>query len=349
MFAEVNAKAAEYRRRGLRLADLGVGDAVLPLADSVISAGRRALDELSNGDSFVGYTPFEGCDFLRRAISDDYARFGANVPVEWIFVSDGIKSDMAAFLRIVGNAVALVVTPAYPAYVEINAAAGNRIVFVEGNERNGFLPHAPDVAADIVYLCSPSNPTGAVMSREYLSQWVDYAVNNDALLLFDAAYRTFNETGPRSIYEIDGAEKCAVEFNSLSKSAGFTGVRCGWTVIPDTLAAHALWRRVRAATYNGTSYVVQRMAEAVFGDEGRAQTGRQIEIYRRAAKLIKDELDARGAVYFGDAPYLWVKCPGGFERLIERYGVICTSGEGFGRGGEGFVRLSAFGAAKFLK
>lgn len=361
---KVNAFAEAHPER--EIIRLGIGDVTLPLARPVVEALHAATDEMGEKATFRGYGPEQGYDFLRTALQADYARRGVALEANEIFVGDGAKSDVGNILDLfdVDNTV-LVPDPVYPVYVDTNVMAGRRIVYAAATRENGFLP-MPDasVRADIIYICSPNNPTGAAYSRAQLKAWVDYANENDAVLLFDAAYERFitEEDVPHSIFEIDGAKTCAIEFCSLSKTAGFTGTRCSYTVVPHALERggmklNAMWLRRQTTKYNGVPYIVQRAAAAVFTDAGRQATGAAIEYYRANAAVIAAALDEAGVWYCGgqNSPYIWMQCPGGmkswdfFDHLLESAGVVGTPGAGFGAQGEGYFRLTGFGDAEKTK
>ena len=362
---KVNAyKAANPEARVIRL---GIGDVTLPLVPSVIRALHGAVDEMAKAETFRGYCDdAEGYEFLRQAVADHYAGLGATVGIDEVFVSDGAKSDLGNFLDIIAPGSTVVIPdPVYPAYVDTNVMAGNHIVYASGTAEDGFLPMPDDaVDADVVYICSPNNPTGATYGAEGLAAWVDYALRHDALILFDSAYEAFirTEGRPHTIYEIDGAERCAVEISSFSKRAGFTGVRCGFTVVPKTLTVangnlNALWRRRQNTKFNGVPYIVQRAAEATLGEVGKRETAAQVDAYLANAHTIAAALDEMGIRYTGGAnsPYIWMECPGGmrswdfFDLLLEKAQVVGTPGVGFGPAGEGYLRLSAFGRAEDCK
>lgn len=340
---------------------LGIGDVTRPLCPAVVQAMQTAVAEMGEAASFRGYGPEQGYDFLREAVQGYYRARGTELMLDEIFISDGAKSDVGNILDLfASDNTVLVPDPVYPVYVDTNRMAGRRILYMDANETNGFLP-LPDetVQADIVYLCSPNNPTGAVYNREGLQAWVDYANACGAVLLFDAAYEAFIADGtlPRSIFEIPGARTCAIEFCSLSKTAGFTGTRCGYTVVPKELSREGLslnrmWLRRQTTKFNGVPYIVQRGAAAVFSEEGQRQAKEGIAYYRENARVISEALDALGIWYTGgkNAPYIWLKCPNGmdswtfFDDLLRRAHVVGTPGAGFGKHGEGFFRLTAFGA-----
>lgn len=354
----VNAYMAEHPTA--HLLRLGVGDVTLPLCDAVITAMHKAVDDQAQKATFHGYMPECGAPFLKEAIRGHYATRGVALDTDEIFVSSGAGDDLGAILDLFsGVNTALVTEPAYPAYVDSNIIAGHRVVHLPSSRKNGFLP-MPDgsIFADIVYICSPNNPTGAVYNKEKLKAWVDYANAHDAILIFDAAYEAFIEDAdvPHSIYEIEGSRTCAIEISSLSKTAGFTGVRCGYTVVPKTLlragmSLHDMWVRNRTTKTNGVSYIVQRGAAAVFTPEGQKQAMANIAVYKRNAAVLMAALDACDIWYCGgkNAPYLWMACPRGmgswelFDYLLNEAQIVGTPGAGFGDCGEGYFRLSSFG------
>ncbi|MBP3925381.1 LL-diaminopimelate aminotransferase [bacterium] len=340
---------------------LGIGDVTLPLCKDVVSAMSDAVKEMGQKETFKGYGPEQGYDFLKSAIKDYYKSHNVELELDEIFISDGAKSDLGNILDLfdVDNTV-LVQDPVYPVYVDTNIMAGRRILYLNSNEENGFLP-LPDNSqkADIIYLCSPNNPTGAVYNREQLKLWIDYAKSNNALILFDAAYECFisDENLPRSIYEIEGANDCAIEFCSFSKTAGFTGTRCGYTIIPKTLVyedtmLNKLWLRRQTTKFNGVPYIVQKGAAAVFSENGQKEIMENISYYKENAKIITDALDKLGIWYTGgkNSPYIWLKCPNNmsswefFDYLLNNIQVVGTPGAGFGKNGEGYFRLTSFGS-----
>lgn len=361
LFATVAKKASEYASAHpeQKVIKLSIGDVTLPLAPAVIAAMHKAVDEMGVKETFRGYPPYEGYDFLRESISEYYARRGVKVPASDIFVSDGAKSDCGNLPELFGpDNIVLVPDPVYPVYVDTNLMAGRKIVYAAATKENGFLP-MPDekVQADLIYICSPNNPTGAAYTKEQLQKWVDYALAKDAVILYDAAYECFVQDGAaRSIYEAAGAEKCAIEMCSFSKTAGFTGTRCGYTVVPSALVRKGvslkeMWFRRQSTKFNGVSYIVQRGAAAVFTEEGLAQIGENLGYYRENARIIADCMDRCGIFYTGgkNSPYIWLKCPDGmkswefFDYLLREAQVVGTPGSGFGRNGEGYFRLTAFG------
>lgn len=354
---------------------LGIGDVTEPLAPAIVAAMKAAVDEMGERATFRGYGPEQGYDFLLDAIREhDYASRGMRIDRSEIFVSDGSKCDSGNIQEIFGPGCVIAVTdPVYPVYVDSNVMAGRSgpvddsgryrgMLYLSGTEDNGFMPLPPDERADVVYLCSPNNPTGTVATRDYLRAWVDWARKNDAIIVFDAAYEAFisDPELPRSIYEIEGARTCALEMRSFSKRAGFTGVRCAFTVIPQELEGtdaagnrvplNRLWSRRHSTKFNGTSYVVQRGAAAAYTPEGLEQTRAQVAFYMENARLLREGLSGAGFTCFGgeNAPYIWLRTPGGksswafFDELLHRCHVVGTPGAGFGPSGEGYFRLSAF-------
>ncbi|MDR1131980.1 MAG: LL-diaminopimelate aminotransferase [Oscillospiraceae bacterium] len=375
LFAEIARRTAEYGAANpeKELIKLGIGDVTLPLSPAVIAAMHSAVDEMADAATFMGYGPYEGYAFLREAIvRHDYAPVGAAIAADEIFVSDGAKSDCGNIGDIISaDSTVAVCDPVYPVYVDANAMSGRagdwdgrrwtNIVYLPCNEANGFMPELPVRVPDLIYLCFPNNPTGAAATREQLKIWVDYANRNASVILYDSAYRAYiTEPGiPRSIYEIDGAEECAIEFCSFSKTAGFTGTRCGYTVIPKALrrggeSLNDMWMRRQSTKFNGVSYIVQRGAEAVFTEQGLRETRALIAYYMNNARVIRDGLKAAGLTVYGgiNAPYVWIKTPGGlpswdfFDKLLRTANVVTTPGAGFGPEGEGFIRLTGFGDAE---
>ena len=362
LFSSIAKKVAAYQEEHpeREILRLGIGDVALPLCEASVAAMASAVKEMGTRQGFHGYGPEQGYGFLRSAIARYYQGRGVSLAPDEIFVSDGAKSDLGNFPDIlsVDNAV-WIPDPVYPAYVDSNIMSGRRIQYLDANPENHFLPMpVEDRKMDIIYLCSPNNPTGAVYDREQLRQWVDYALASDAILLFDAAYEAFvgEPDLPGSIYETEGAKKCAVEFCSLSKTAGFTGTRCGYTVVPRELVyegtgLNALWLRRQTTKFNGVAYIVQRGAEAALSPEGRRQCKKNIDYYMGNARIISNALDQMGISYTGgrNSPYIWMTCPGGrssweyFDLLLNRANIVGTPGSGFGKNGEGFFRLSAFG------
>lgn len=340
---------------------MGIGDVSLPLCDAVIRALHEAVDDQAKKENFHGYMPECGAPFLRETIAKYYADRGVTVSTDEVFVSSGASDELGDILDLFDRgSSALVIEPAYPAYVDANVMAGRKIVHLASGKDNGFLPSpSEEVKADILYICSPNNPTGAVFSRNQLQAWVDFANENGSVILFDAAYEAFieDESLPHSIFELDGAENCAIEICSLSKTAGFTGTRLGYTVIPKKLIRQGMnfnemWVRNRTTKTNGVSYIIQKGGAAVFTPEGEKQIHDNIKVYKNNAKVLMKALDKLGIWYCGgkNAPYIWMKCPDGmgswefFDYLLNEIQVVGTPGEGFGACGEGYFRFSTFGS-----
>ena len=369
LFSTIAHKVADYQKAhpDADIIRLGIGDVTLPLAASVTRAMHDAVEEQAHKETFHGYIPSEqGYGFLREAIRDYYADHGVTLDLSEIFVSDGAKSDLGNLLDLFSqDNTVLVPDPVYPVYVDDNVMAGRKILYLPANAENNLLP-MPDAAphADIVYLCSPNNPTGATYTVEQLKAWVRWAKQNDALILFDAAYECFvTEPGlARSIYEVEGAKEVAVEVCSFSKIAGFTGTRCGYTVVPQDirqgdLSLNKMWLRRQTTKFNGVAYVVQRGAAAVFTPEGMREIRENLNYYRKNAAVIAQALDEMGIWYCGgkNSPYIWLRCPNHmdswafFDWLLENANVVGTPGEGFGACGQGYFRLTAFGDADRTK
>ena len=362
LFSTVARKVREYQAAhpGVKVYKLSIGDVTLPLAPCVIDAMHKAVDEMGKKETFRGYGPELGYDFLREAIQKYYGRLPVALDLDEIIVSDGAKSDLGNILDIFDpNNKVLIPDPVYPAYVDVNIMAGRNIDTAKACAENGFKP-MPDenYDADIIYICSPNNPTGSVYTKEELKKWIDYANKKKALIIFDAAYESFvqDKTLPHSIFEIEGARTCAIEICSFSKTAGFTGTRCGYTIVPKELEfngikANALWNRRQSTKLNGTPYIIQRAAEAVFTEEGQKQIQANLEYYRENARIIKKALVEKGIYCVGgeNSPYIWMQCPNGmkswefFDKLLNEKGVVGTPGAGFGDNGEGYFRLTAFG------
>lgn len=376
LFSEIARRVEAFKAShpGVKLIRLGIGDVTRPLPPACIEAMHKAVDEMASADTFRGYGPEQGYEFLRRAIvENDYA--GLDIDASEVFVSDGAKSDTGNFGDILAQANTVGVTdPIYPVYIDSNVMGGRAgtlaadghwsdVCYLPCTADNGFAPQIPDRRLDVVYLCYPNNPMGTTLMRSQLAEWVDYALANDTLLLFDAAYEAFitEPDVPHSIYEIEGARRCAVEFRSYSKTAGFTGVRCGFTVVPKDLmvkaadgsrvALTAVWNRRQCTKFNGTSYITQRAAEAIYTPEGKAQVRATIDYYLRNASTMLSGLRAVGLEAYGgvNSPYIWLKTPTGvtswefFDKLLNEANVVGTPGAGFGPAGEGYLRLTAFG------
>lgn len=365
LFATVGRKTAAYKAAHPEkdVIRLSIGDVTRPLAPAVIEAMHKAVDDMSRAETFHGYGPDQYCygyDVLIDSIKGSYERKGVTLSSSEVFISDGAKSDCGNILDIFSeDNVVLVPDPVYPVYLDTNIMAGRKVIFADATKENGFLP-MPDesVRADIIYICSPNNPTGAAYTIEQLKKWVAYAKKTDAVILYDAAYEYFVCDGEhaRSIYQVEGAKECAIELCSYSKTAGFTGVRCGYTIVPEALirgghSLNRLWARRQSTKFNGVSYITQMGAAAVFTEEGERQIRENIDYYRQNAKIIADCLDELGIWYTGGkhSPYIWLKCPDGmdswtfFDYLLENANVVGTPGCGFGKNGEGFFRLTAFG------
>ena len=359
LFSTIAKKVNEYSAKNpdKKIIRLGIGDVTLPLCKAVINALHKAVDEMGVQSTFRGYGPEQGYDFLREAVQKYYKSHNVNLELDEIFISDGAKSDLGNILDLFAkDNIVLVPDPVYPVYVDTNIMAGREVKFIDANGKNNFLP-LPDsnVKADLIYICSPNNPTGAVYNKEQLKKWVDYALKQKAVILFDSAYECFisDKNLPRSIYEIEGARDCAIEFCSLSKTAGFTGTRCGYTVVPKNLGKlNKMWVRRQTTKFNGVPYIVQRGAEAVFSAEGQREIEININYYKENAKIISDTLTERGIWHVGGkhSPYIWLKCPNNmkswefFDYLLEKAQVVGTPGAGFGKNGEGYFRLTSFGS-----
>ncbi len=362
LFLEIRKKVEAYQNKNLDapIIRLGVGDVTLPLCSVVTHAMHEAVEEMAEGRTFKGYGPVEGYKFLREAVSQRYEGLGVKISEDEIYISSGSKDDVSNILDLFSadNAV-LIPDPVYPVYMDANILGGRRIEFVDAVEENNFLPLPnKSIRADIIFLCSPNNPTGGTYNKEQLKLWVDYAFENDAVILFDAAYEAFiaDENLPHSIFEIEGAKECAVEFCSFSKSAGFTGVRCAYAVIPkelkkDGVSLSELWLKRQSIKFNGVSYVTQKGAAAALSKEGQVQTKELVAYYQRNAKILANAMKTLGVWFTGgeNSPYVWFKCPGKmtswefFYYLLESVNIVGTPGSGFGKNGEDFFRLSAFG------
>lgn len=380
LFSEIARRTAAYSEEHpeANLIKMGIGDVTRPLAPAVIEAMHNAVNDLSKPETFHGYGPEQGYDFLREVIAEnDFHARGVDIAVDEIFVSDGAKSDCGNIgdILAIDNKIA-VCDPVYPVYVDTNAMAGRageydeeaqgwtNIYYMPTTAENNFCPALPDCKVDVIYLCSPNNPTGTVLNADQLKVWVDYANENGSIIMFDAAYERFitEDAIPHSIYEIEGAKTCAIEFRSFSKTAGFTGARCGYTVVPKDLvrdgqSLNAMWNRRQTTKFNGASYVIQRGAAAVYSEEGTRQIEETLDYYRANAKVIKEGLESAGFTVFGavNSPYIWCQTPEGmgswefFDKLLTEVNIITTPGAGFGPSGEGYVRLTAFGDAEATK
>lgn len=380
LFAEIARRTAAFSAEhpDVELIKMGIGDVTRPLAPAVVEAMHAAVDDLASVETFHGYGPEQGYDFLRAAIAErDFRARGVEIADDEIFVSDGAKSDCGNIGDIlsVDNKIA-VCDPVYPVYVDTNAMAGRageydedaqgwtNITYMPTTAENDFVPALPETPVDVIYLCSPNNPTGTVLTADQLKTWVDYANEHGSIIMFDAAYERFiaEEGVLHSIYEVEGAKTCAIEFRSFSKTAGFTGARCGYTVVPKELvrdgqSLNALWNRRQTTKFNGASYVIQRGAAAIYTPEGERQIEETLDYYRANARVIKEGLERAGFTVYGavNSPYVWCKTPEGmgswdlFNLLLEKANVITTPGAGFGPSGEGYIRLSAFGDAEATK
>lgn len=368
LFYNIAQKTRTYveNHPGVKLLRMGIGDVSLPLCDAVIKALHEAVDDQASKSSFHGYMPECGAPFLREAIVKYYAKRGISLSAEEIFVSSGASDELGDVLDLFDRSnQVLVIEPAYPAYVDANVMAGRKIMYLVSGEENEFLPEPNEkTEADVIYICSPNNPTGAVFSRSQLQAWVNYANKRGSIILFDAAYEAFieDEILPHSIFELDGAETCAIEICSFSKTAGFTGTRLGYTIIPKALKRNGMnmnemWVRNRTTKTNGVSYIIQKGGAAVFSEEGQKQIHENIQIYKKNAKVLMQTLDQLGIWYCGgkNAPYIWMKCPRGmkswefFDYLLQEIQVVGTPGEGFGACGEGYFRFSTFSSPEDTK
>lgn len=378
LFTEIARKVGAFKESHpqAEVISLGIGDVTQPLAPSVVKAMHSAVDEMSRGTTFRGYGPERGYEFLRHAIAEnDFRARGIKIDEDEIFVNDGAKSDTGNFQELLGKDVKIGVSdPIYPVYVDSNAMGGRTgilgadgrwsdVVYMPCTEENDFVPELPSEHVDVIYLCYPNNPTGTTLTRSELKRWVEYAAKHDALIFYDSAYEAYIQSDdvPHSIYEIEGAREVAVEFRSFSKTAGFTGVRCGYTIVPKEVTAttkdgkrtalNPLWSRRQSTKFNGVSYVSQRAAEAIYTTDGHAEIRKTIDYYMENARLMRATLQNLGYKVYGgkDAPYLWVRTPDGttswgfFNAMLQRAHVVCTPGVGFGPAGEGYVRLTAFG------
>lgn len=363
LFAGIAQKVKKYQQEhpNQHIYRMGIGDVSLPLCDAVIQALHEGVEDQASKETFHGYMPECGAQFLRETIAKHYAERGVMLDADEVFVSSGASDELGDILDLFDrSSSALVIEPAYPAYLDANVIAGRKIVHLASGKENGFLPEpSEEFKADILYICSPNNPTGAVFSRDQLQAWVNFANENGSIILFDAAYEAFIEDKElvHSIFELDGARRCAIEICSLSKTAGFTGTRLGYTVIPKALNRcgmnfNAMWVRNRTTKTNGVSYIIQKGGAAVFTPEGQKQIKANIQIYKNNAKVLMEALDKVGVWYTGgkNAPYIWLKCPNGmgswefFDYLLNEIQVVGTPGEGFGACGEGYFRFSTFGS-----
>lgn len=361
LFSTIAKKVNEFSKANpdKEIIKLGIGDVTLPLCKIVVKALKNASEEMGVKETFRGYGPEQGYDFLREKVQAYYKTHNVSLDIDEIFISDGAKSDLGNILDLFSTEnTVLVPDPVYPVYVDTNTMAGRKIVYIDANAQNEFLP-LPDenIKADIIYICSPNNPTGAVYNKEQLKKWVDYAIKNNAVILFDSAYECFitDKELPHSIYEIEGAKNCAIEFCSLSKMAGFTGTRCGYTIVPKNIAnglLNKMWLRRQTTKFNGVPYIIQRGAEAVFTPDGQKEIQENLNYYKENAKITSDTLKKHNIWHIGGkhSPYIWLKCPNNmsswefFDYLLENVQIVGTPGSGFGKNGEGYFRLTSFGS-----
>ncbi len=362
LFSEIAKRVNKYSAEHpeAKIIRLGIGDCTLPLTKTVIDAMHKAVDEMGVKETFRGYPPEYGYDFLREAISKYYASNGVDVAADEIFVSDGAKSDCGNIVDILGDNTILIPDPVYPVYMDSNIMSGRKIELISGNQENGFLPmpNGLEVKPYVIYICSPNNPTGATYNKEQLGEWIAFAKKSGSLIIFDSAYEAFiNGDYPHSIYAVEGARECVIEICSFSKMAGFTGTRCSWTVFPKELEVNGksvqkMWARRQATKFNGVPYVIQRAAEAALSPEGVKEAMANIDYYMSNGKLIGELLKEKGVWFSGGvcSPYIWLKCPNNmkswdfFDMLLEKVQVVGTPGAGFGDEGEGYFRLTSFGS-----
>ncbi len=362
LFVEMGKRIKAYQGKypQAKIIKLGIGDVTLPLCSTVINAMHEAVDEMSKKETFKGYGPSNGYEFLRKAVSESYVKYGIEIDKNEVYISDGAKSDTANIMDIFDiSGDVLIPDPAYPVYVDSSIISGRKIRFAKANQENNFLP-MPDYSIDpsLIYICSPNNPTGSVYSKEQLKKWVDYAVDKKAIIIFDAAYEPFivDEDLPHSIYEIENAKKCAIEVCSFSKGAGFTGIRCAYTIVPSEIQIDGkkvsdVWMRRQSCKFNGASYITQKAAFAALSENGRKETKEMIDYYRRNAKVLVDTMKKLCIWHVGgeNSPYIWIKCPNNmkswdfFDLLLEKANIVGTPGSGFGESGEGYFRFSSFG------
>lgn len=368
LFSTISKKVAEYQKMNPEksIIKIGIGDVTLPIPTIITDAMKNAAEEMSHLETFRGYGPEQGYEFLREEIvEEDYKKRGINLEIDEIFISDGAKSDTANFQELFSeNNIIAITDPVYPVYLDTNVMSGRtgkftngkyeKVVYMPVTKENNFEPELPKEKVDIIYLCFPNNPTGTVLNKQQLKKWVDYAIENESIILFDSAYEAFieEENIPHSIYEIEDAKKVAVEFRSFSKTAGFTGIRCAYTVVPKEIKyeLNKMWKRRQCTKFNGTSYIIQRGAEAVYSENGKSEIMKNIQYYKENAKIILEELKKVGILVYGgiNSPYIWMKCPNNmkswefFDVLLKEANVVGTPGVGFGPSGEGYFRLSAF-------
>lgn len=361
LFSEIARRVSAYSTANpdASIIRLGIGDVTRPLTPSVCAAMQKAVDEMSKPETFRGYSPEYGYDFVREAVARHYAENGITVDPNEIFVSDGAKSDLGNIVDILGDNEILIPDPVYPVYVDSNVMSGHKVSYLPATAENGFLPMPEGLDGEgyVIYMCSPNNPTGAVYSAEALAEWIAFALRTGSLIIFDSAYEAFISGDlPHSIYAVEGARECAIEICSLSKTAGFTGTRCAWTVVPSELEAsglklRAMWERRQATKFNGVPYIVQRAAEAALSPEGQKECMENVRYYMENARIISEMLKNKGIFFTGgtSSPYIWLKCTDGmsswefFDYLLEKANVVGTPGAGFGACGEGFFRLTSFG------
>ena len=368
LFSKISKKVAEYQKMNPEksIIKIGIGDVTLPIPTIITDAMKNAAEEMSHLETFRGYGPEQGYEFLReKIVEEDYKKRGINLEIDEIFISDGAKSDTANFQELFSeNNIIAITDPVYPVYLDTNVMSGRtgkftngkyeKVVYMPVTKENNFEPELPKEKVDIIYLCFPNNPTGTVLNKQQLKKWVDYAIENESIILFDSAYEAFieEENIPHSIYEIEDAKKVAVEFRSFSKTAGFTGIRCAYTVVPKEIKyeLNKMWKRRQCTKFNGTSYIIQRGAEAVYSENGKSEIMKNIQYYKENAKIILEELKKVGILVYGgiNSPYIWMKCPNNmkswefFDVLLKEANVVGTPGVGFGPSGEGYFRLSAF-------
>lgn len=370
LFSTIEKKVVEYQNDNpkAKIIKLGIGDVTLPIVPIVVDAIKAAIEEMGTVSKLRGYGPEQGYDFLRERITKvDYEKIGINLELDEIFVSDGSKSDTGNIGDIFSTVNTVAITdPVYPVYLDTNIIAGRKIVYLPSTFENNFIPNLPEEKVDMIYLCFPNNPTGTVLKKEELKVWVDYALENKSIILFDAAYESFitEDNIPHSIYEIEGAKKVAIEFRSFSKTAGFTGLRCAYTVVPkelkgytkagEEISINSLWNRRQTTKFNGVSYIIQKGAEAIYSDEGQKEIRENINYYLKNAKIIREGLTDAGYTVCGgiNAPYIWLKVPDDltswefFDKLLTEKSIVGTPGSGFGPNGEGYFRLTAFNTRK---
>ena len=367
LFSDINKRVNEYKKNhpNAKIIRLGIGDVTLPLPKLIVDALVKASNEMGVKDTFRGYPPEYGYDFIKEAVVKYYKNINVNLDLDSVFISDGAKSDLGNIVDILGDNDIYIPNPVYPVYVDSNLMSGRKIHYLNGNEANNFLPlpSGLDNNPKVIYLCSPNNPTGATYNYNELKSWVDYAYKTGSLIIFDSAYEAFiTDDSPRSIYKIEHAKEVAIEVSSLSKMAGFTGVRCGFTIVPLELFAggsslNKLWKRRQATKFNGVSYPVQRAAEAALSEEGVKESQKNLAIYKKNTKMLCDLFDEKGIWYSGgvNSPYVWIKCPNGmksfefFDYLLDKANIVGTPGVGFGENGEGYFRLTSFASNEDTK